>query len=34
MAMSIQRCMRGASCLVITGFDHLGAGEAQCSDER
>lgn len=33
MAMSVQRCMTKASCIVITGFDHLGAGEVQCGDD-
>ena len=34
MTTSVQRCMRDASCMMIIGFDHLGAGEADCSDEN
>lgn len=33
MAMNVQRCLNKASCVVITGFDHMGGGEVQCGDD-
>lgn len=34
MATNVQRCMKDATCLMIYGFDHMGAGEADCGDEH
>lgn len=30
-AASIQDCSLKATCIVLTGFDHMGAGDANCS---
>jgi hypothetical protein len=31
---SIQDCSLKETCIVLTGFDHLGAGEANCGENR
>lgn len=33
MDVSLQQCSKNASCLVLQGFEHIGATEADCADE-
>ena len=32
MFVSVQDCSLGGTCLLLTGFDHLGAGDVDCSN--
>jgi hypothetical protein len=33
MFVSVQDCSRDGTCLLLTGFDHLGAGDVDCSKQ-
>jgi hypothetical protein len=33
MNISIQQCGKDATCLLLQGFDHMGAGDADCGAE-
>jgi hypothetical protein len=30
--ISIQQCSKKATCILVQGFDHIGAGEVDCGD--